>query len=553
MKSTLSVLWLAALAAGSSAQATPVPARPGSRPLVRVGVAGPSLWRQEFLATDVGGLLSAKECQAWLAPWVGGLRKALGPFGESAAWRALRDYQGRLELDLFVTYHPQANPQYRTLVVGRLAGDGETDLAALGVAAAAALRGFGELRRVDAGGEGYEVVSIDGMELTLPRLRGSDLIVVGGDDVGTAMPRAVAAFEAMRQRAAPGRRPPLDVVVDLQELATLAIADSASDRRRVASEVLFGIATLGELRATLSPAGPRVQLELSATFTGSERGIFRGLFPDVQGAPRLVRLLPQAPSAWKASRLRLDLITDSLIEAMAVYMHGGDRAKVDAMVRRELGADPVKDLFAHLGDEVLLLRGAYAPTEAGGMEAMVDGSCAVFEVADAATFDASWARLHRLVEAWWPELTESEHDGVVIESLARGITDDSMHICRAGELVVVAFGEGGLELMRGVLTRQRTKTTNSMPATVQRALRHAPPGFNGAAAADVRAVISDHLGSLLEALDDVVPSGLVTREDAAPALAALAPAWDLLVAHELDGAVGLTGFANGRWTFRLLW
>ncbi len=523
------------------------------KPLVRAHAAGPSRWHQEFLATNLGGLLAAKESGPFTGKWIAMLRGGLGPLGQDKTWAALRDYRGWFDLEVFVQYDKTAAPPERVLAVLRLGPDQDTDLQVLIEPLTELLSGRSvEKGEVRVGERSFPILESGSEAITIPFVRNGALAVALSTDLETDMPRALAALDRMAAVPAVDRRPPFGMTLDLSQVAELSFEGRPKDHdERKIGQLLWGIESIGDLELTVRPAGPQVMIELAASWSDDERGLFKGLFPDVQGKPEIVRLIPDDAKHWKAGRLRLDRLIDTAIDGVSMMFGSKDRAEVDAEIRKEFGFHPVDDVLVHFGDEVLIVGRTVG--QGDGLDDLIRGACFAFELEDSKAFHERWPAMRdKLMSSVCMEWSEEDSGAEVPIASGPSFIGELLTVAANKDYAFLAFGIDGNAVLKDVVLQSGKPAAERKMRDVERVLRHAPTGLNGYAMADVRDIVAGYLGLVTELISEEAPS-LGIELDKKEVGDALSEPIELLEKYRLDKVVTMTGFKDRRWAFRIFW
>jgi hypothetical protein len=302
----------------------------------------------------------------------------------------------------------------------------------------------------------------------------------------------------------------------------------------------LGLESLDRCTIELGAAGPHVSLQIAETFRSDERGAFGAFFPAAAGVPAIAALRPDG-AGWKAGRFDLRAFVTTAI-AVAASATGSDEATTRGAVEEHIG-DLETGLLSHFTDECLL----FGTGHGDGDEPFLTAGFA-FRIQDAEAFVAKWNDARK--ELGMTELEEETVDGGFRVQRLGGWFQATSAI--GPDVFALAYGPDARaridELVAKAKKGEWTKSTGA-PESFQPALRHQPPGLNGVAEADIAVLVLQAsvafslLGELVGGLPDL--DGL--DEEGKMKLQAL------LAEHSLATARSLTGYADRRWCFRLLW
>jgi hypothetical protein len=570
---------LVALAPAAGQEAPRADRLVSARDAIVAQMDGPELLSREFLATNLGTMLRAKESIGFWDALRVSAQDQLRRLGEEAGGRfstivgRLGTYSGRITLACGFAPHPQAwagiPPELSGVLI--LAPDGQTDLAALAADVTAGMRGtrwptsdlkVGDLRLTALlAGEG----SATGV--TFPVLIDDHLVVFFGEGLersvnarlaGDAEPDAVRLDGELRSAA-------IALRVDMAPLVALYGTGPEWDLGSVDPEDMkraLGLTSLVDFRLTVRPRGPHVQVDSVVAFApGVGRGLLGGLFSDSQAPPALAALAPEGARYWHAGKLHVDRLYHSSLEAVSYYLYTEDSyARLRKSLREHLGFDVEDDLLPHVGTDFLLLgslggddsradEGEEEPEtepEVGDASGTV---CFVFPLADSQAFETAWRKL-----------VDNETVRIGFDTERHGDADIEVHsglfgeICWsvAGDLFLVAFGGGSTGWVKAVLDRRQSLRTGSigldtLPAEHRRLMRQAPAGLQGIAGFHVERLLGHRLWSAFDVGEQVAEC---IQEVWDGAIERLRPR---LEEHRLTRAVGFTGWSEDRWTYRVLW
>ncbi len=528
---------------------TPTTAAPANDgPLLRLQIAGPAVWRAQYAPTNVGSLLESEGGRLLraqtIAPLEGAVQQMLGldlaTF--TAARQRLLDFAGSLEAEF---WFERGQPE--PVVTIRLRGDGKTDLAQLvadlSLLASRAVRAeFAVAEGAVPGTPRVLPLGAGGAFLIEPRTEGRDFVAAITDrqHLGDAIARLAAP--PTPPATPPGKRtPPLRL-----HFRTGAAIEQLGDATRERSTMrAFGVDSLDEFTLELGTAGPHVQVELTHSFRGAERGLFGMLFPAVQGLPATTALASHPEQGCKVGYLDLAALYPTILALGSEWDPdpSAAAAKVEALI-----GGPTDGLLAQFtGEYVLFGAGEFDP-DARDPEWGI-----ALRIRDVERVRAQWRKVRG--ELGVTQLgAEDLGDGFERTRLGGFVRFDVT--TGPGLFVLSSDGEAASERVTAIVAAAKngewTKGAAAAPERLKGIARHAPPGWNGFAEGNVALAF----GQLAMALD-----GLQTFAGHLPALEQFAQ-FDaesqqrlqvLLAEHNLAMAQTLTGYADARWCFRVLW
>lgn len=503
------------------------PAEPPLLELARIECDGPAVWRRKFAPTNFGVMLASEAGAALWQPRTASfdamVRRVFGDgldgLGTAAARRRWLDYAGRIELVLWVNAPGKKGTPVRPCSMVRLHGDERSDLDAMAADLRTLLRATADepWRDAKAGDATWPVVELHGKHVASPRRTGDTIEVLLGDVAD--FPAAVKLAKAL-----PPRRPDdscLRIVIHGQ-----AVADhfAAAEPEFAAEWRGFGLHSLRDVEFGVGTAGPHVRLELAAEFAGDERGWFGALFPAAPAVPPLLHLVPQDGTAWKLGHFDWSALWRSLPAR-----------------KHEAGKDPHADFLAHLHTDYLLLG---SPTLAE------PDMCLVWRTRDDAKAAAGFAAVQPLPASWFEKADGEPHDGITITKYTSSFPQ--VHVAISRGVCVLAVGDDSRTRVVEVLERAKAKPSAELPAVWQPLLPHAPKGRNGLGEVDVHGLLKRQVPLLLGVLA-FVPTDLtrlVPYDDIETITSQLA---ELLDRFELRRLRTITGYHDGRWSFRAFW
>jgi hypothetical protein len=572
MRRTVPLVTLLAFASAFlPAQSDPVPtdaAKTGTAktvtapaPVYELTVVGPAGWRTRFAPTNVGSLLESETGHAMWQPVVAQLDALVqGAFGDAAAYAAARqrllDYAGEVHLLMWFNKRGETDPPEPPeggLVFGP---DGKTDLDKLAVELKLAMQLIPDLRleKATIGGAEREVFKGPDVTVGVPA-RDGDRVVLACSS--TDLARAEQRVRALAPPKPP--RPDAPALALRFDIAAL-FAAMPEDRESLAMRVV-AFDALRTVELQLHTAGPRIALDLGATFSGPDRGFLGCLFPVAPGMSSMVGLLPKGQKAWKVGHL--DLQQGYLaIERMTALMdenpkdEKGRREAIDKArkkVTEEMGLDPVADLFPHLATDAMML---------GSIEEAADdkaGFLLALRVRNDDAFRKALDTIARKGKGFLNKMSSTDHDGVAIDRYG-GMISGEMHLAVGRGLCVLATGPDAEERIGKLLDQQKAAMAapadGKPPALTalpgfEMLERFAPAGCNGAASGELVPVLRV-VAKTLEGIGRIAPIGfpdaIADFDDEAAAKLGTT-----LAAHHLDLVQTMTGSTADRWQLRILW
>jgi hypothetical protein len=556
-----------------SAESAPEPVLIRADDLAVLRFDGPARLRMAFLPTNLGSMLAGVHSTDFWQLLRGGLRERLraldAELGPSlAAWvEELGSHGGAIHLALARTPHPEAWAGIAPNLGGVLLiePDGRTDLPALAARVRDALRASRHaVERVNFGGREFEVLKQgERGGVVLPTMVGARLCTFFGENLEAVVgPRLLGEgepFVADRDFA----RAPLALRIDLAALVAQEFAGPGYEVGSVDTALLgrvSGLASLREFRLLLRPAGPQVELESSVAFVeGAGRGLFGGLLPAQQGAPALVGLVPEDTRFWYAGRLDPGVTFAALVDSFAAYMVS-DPAEFEAraaglreQVREVTKVDLEAEVFGRLNGDALIfgsVGGRLAeeggePADPARLGADAGTLLCAFGARDEAALETALLGFFASdISAGGYEEREVAGATLRVDDISAWAVADGIFLFAGGdeaEAWAVAF------LERLARLRGDPEARSKLPRAVERRLPQAPPGFQGCGALDAGTLLGLPVLEILDledALGDLIGPGL------GGALQGLRP---LFAEHGLERAYALSGWADDRWRYRVLW
>jgi hypothetical protein len=387
-----------------------------------------------------------------------------------------------------------------------------------------------------------------------------------GDRVTLACSSTDLARAEQRVRALAPLKPPrpdAPAVALRFDVAALFAAMPEGGEITAMREVAFDALRTVELQ--LHTAGPRIALDLGATFAGPDRGFLGCLFPVAPGLSSMLSLVPKGQKAWKIGHLDLQqgylaieravALMENLPEEKPKDTKGRQEAidKTRKKVADELGLDPVVDLFAHLATDAMMLGNI---EQAGDENA---GFLLALRLRNDDAFRKALDTIAKKGKGFLNKMSSTDHDGVAIDRYG-GLISGEMHLAVGRGLCVLATGPDAEERIGKLLDQQKAATVapadGKPPALAllpgfEKLDRFAPAGCNGAACGELVPVLRV-VAKTLEGIGRIAPIGFPDAiadfdDDAAAKLGTM------LAAHHLDLVQTMTGSTADRWLLRILW
>jgi hypothetical protein len=533
---------------------------PAAAPVYELTVVGPAGWRLRFAPTNVGSLLESETGHAMWQPVVAQLDAFVqNAFGDTAAYAAARqrllDYAGEVHLLMWMDKNSEGRPDQPDggLVFGP---DGKTDLDKLAAELKTAMQLIPDLRLEKAKVGGAERVVFKGPDVTVGvPARDGDRVTLACS--GTDLARAEQRVRAL----APLKPPRPDAPALALRFDVAALFAALNEDRESTAMRLAAFDALRTVELQLHTAGPRIALDLGATFQGPDRGFLGCLFPVAPGLSSMLSLVPKGKKAWKVGHL--DLQQGYLaIERFAALMDGNPKDakeqkeaidKTHKKVVEEMGLDPVADLFAHLGTDAMML---------GSIEEAADdkaGFLLALRVRNDDAFRKALDTVAKKGKGFLNKMSSTDHDGVAIDRYG-GMISGEMQLAVGRGLCVLATGPDAEERIGKLLDQQ--KAVSASPADgkppalaalpgFEKLDRFAPAGCNGAACGELVPVLRV-VAKTLEGIGRIAPIGfpdaIADFDDEAAAKLTTT-----LAAHHLDLVQTMTGSTADRWLLRILW
>ncbi len=536
-------------AAKESTPAPTAPAPAAVRPLLRLDAAGPAAFREAFLPTNLGDLLASEDGTALWRPLLTPIEHMWRQFDGSEGFDATRDrvldYAGRIRV-LWMVEPGTEDEDDHAYGVFALEADGATDLSALA----------GDLSRVveriipeqpverTVGDHTLAMIGSGREFVTMPLVVEGSVLAFFGESgsLEQTVPKCLQALAADTDRPTA----PISFQVDLAQLKELAEVRSEPELVKA-----FGLESLRSLQAVVRANGPHVELGLEVAFGDGERGILGALFPDVDTLPQLLRRVPREATPWLTMPLRLDVLFDVVMDTAEEF--GEENVRQD--VRNELGLDLGTELFAHLSGEVMVLGDLWRARDPELFRDGEDpdlGACVAFSLRDAAAFGRGFDKLLAHLKGVVHKHETRTVEGVEITRLGSSVVG-GMHMAVGQDLFAMAFGDEGVTQLEALVTGSAQSPDSRLPEAVIRVQHHAPRGWNGLGLANLRALFGGQVTLVMEMLEDALPRQMGFEFSTDETQERLDKVLPLLVRHELDHLVTMTGWDEGTWRLRTLW
>lgn len=573
-------------------QATSQPATKsvlGRGPLFALQLAGPKTIRQTVLPTNLGTLLSSPECKPVRDVWqlvLEGILAEARTENAGEVWAALQSrllgYGGRLDVEFHVTRREEVRDnRVRYDVAGHMLlwPDGATDMGKLAQEARAFLVALaGRAPNSMDVGDGRECEFLgrandDGLSLPLKHgEKGDALVLFFGSRIDKAIPRglkrvAAAETHARRDRAWRNRPQLGRLDVDMAQVAELM--DDEFRRQEEWRELMrkfFGTRSWERAGASIRTAGPQILIEATMDFDpGVDRGFFGAVLPDITTVPKLAFLAPhgteEKPAAFVAAHVRMDKLLNLFLETFGNIFRRKPRSleEIKAEVQKEMGFDMEKELLAHLATGVLVLTAIDEEADEDGARRRRpdgDGLCFMARITNEEAFAATYKKLKALPQVRG-DMAQDVEGGEVVP--IRGGTV----LGRTKKLFFVGVGDRAVEAVKALLREHKAGDQQGLPKIVQRAVRNAPPGWNGVGVLPTRWLQDPMCGEVLwevwREIDDIFPREVrqgMTRE---MLMAGARKATPILKKYRLDRLVLFRGWEprtkedSSRAWLRLLW
>ena len=524
-------------------------ARPAGPPIVRIEIAGPAMWRTILTPTNLGSLMASEQgAQLWqpvLYPVEQMLTSALGTDAFDKARGRILDYSGTTKLAIW--NDPDTEEVQVELV---MSGDGQTDMAAMGRELATLLASAtGEAwQTVKRGEVTMRVLDLGPvLMLTEPRERDGALTAVIASEtelVGMlqrsrngAAPKAVDASPPTRASA-----PLLAIHCDVATAIAAVEHDGLFGQWEDALLTLSGLPSVEELVFELGAAGPHLRMDLRQSFLSDDRGAMAAFFPDRQGLPKLANLPATDSAGWKTGHFDMQALYDAALTAVRVL----DNADFDDEVNDLFGGDAKTGIQAFMSGEYVMFGGSLNPNSP------FHGSPSnglAFALSDEDKFRKAWQTTADTLG--WRENHSEDVEGMLLQSLQM----NNQTWCAIGHgLFLFSSGEEAESQIRGlamtVAEHPDWKTQAVTPSPeFQRLLRHAPPGLNGYAQAQIGEMYAQ-VGLAFSLINNLVDMPSFQWE---PDKNKREGILKILTKHDLLRAYSMTGYENRRWHHRILW
>lgn len=543
----------AALALGTQAVAQQDAKQPGpatTKPHVVIETVGPDGWRMRLGVTNVAAMLDSEEgrkvWQPRLEPLLGFWQMMVGDEAAfDATSKRIFSYGGTIRIAVFIHAEGAAH------VAVMLEPDGRSDLTVL----AADIKTL-----IERGVPGeWQVVTIDGKEFTLrggnlgtisaPVLENGRLYLVAGNQETIATGIGLATHLLARPITITTPKPTSPALRISFDIPALLALDNDPDTIKIYEA--FGVSQMEHLSMTVRAAGPRVELNAAATFQGEPRGVMKAFAPTSQGVSGLSQLLPKKATAWKVGRFDGRALFNGVVDAVAASGWNSTREEVLAEANQECGTDVDGELLANLSDEMLVIGSPFQNFDRIDEATWLVG----FRVKDEAKFLASFRAMMKKMKWLFSGSETVDVDGVELRRYGNMFSYD-LWMAVGNGVFVISAGRDAEEEATAVLQKAKGHTfavATELAASHIELKRYLPPGLNGLAQADLASVLAIPSEWWLESLNNVLPFINGPRIDLDEAEAQQQRFHRLLTANNLRLVRSATGFADGRWHWRLFW
>lgn len=522
-----------------------------ARPHFVIETVGPDGWRTRLGPTNVATMLSS---EAGRTIWQPSLEPLLGMWqmmiGDEQAFAAsskrIFEYGGVIRIAARINQSATAH------LALMFEPDGRTDLAVLANDLKEMLgKGIpGEWQNVPNGAKQIRLRTMGDNAMTEPMLESGRMYLVAGELATIAEGMQLAAHLMTRPSnitaAKPGS-PVLHFTMDVPEI--LAMTDADDEEAKVAKAL--GFAQLQEVTYALKAAGPRVELDITATMRGAARGMVAAFAPKSTGVSQLLQLLPGKASAWKVGRFDCGALYDGIVDAIVASEYAKDTDAVHKDINEECGTDVRKQLLGNMTDELLVVGSPFQN----------------FDSAD----EATWMIAFRLKqeEPFRKALQVMMPNAKPMLSTAETVDVDGVELRRYGNMFnydiwmaagngifVIAAGRDAEEEATALLRKAKTMTpaaTAAISAGFQDLTRYLPPGLHGLAQSDIGSMLAIPSDWWLEMFNEMAPLIQGPQLDPEEAEAQQEQFHELLKTHNLLLLRSATGRADGSWHWRLFW
>ena len=546
--SALIAFAVALLCPQATAQATAAQQRPTTKPHVVIETVGLDGWRTRLGVTNVAAMLDSEEgrkvWQPRLEPLLGMWQMMGGDEGAfAAASKRIFSYGGTIRIAVVINAAAAAH------VAVMLEPDGRTDLKAVGADIKVLIERAvpGEWKKETIGGKEYSLRgNIDAV--TAPVVEDGRLYLVAGatDTIVTGLGLVTHLLARPVTITTPKpTSPALRISLDMQPL--LALDDHPDTIKMIEG---LGLSQLRELSFAVRAAGPRVELDVSSSIDGAPRGAVKAFASDSQGVSGLSQLLPKKATAWKVGRFDCRALFNGCINAIAAGL-GDTREEILAMANEECGTDVDGQLLANLSDEMLVVGSPFQNFDRFDEATWLVG----FRVKDETKFRDSFQAMTKSMK-WLLSGSETvDADGVELRRYGNMFSYDVWMAVGNG-VFVIAAGRDAEEEATALLQKAKGQTftvLTELAASHQDLLRYLPPGLNGLTQANLGSVLAIPIEWWIDALNDLLPFMDVPQVNPHEAEEQQQRFHKLLEANSLRLVRSATGFADGRWHWRLFW
>ena len=546
--SALIAFAVALLCPQATAQATAAQQRPTTKPHVVIETVGLDGWRTRLGVTNVAAMLDSEEgrnvWQPRLEPLLGMWQMMGGDEGAfAAASKRIFSYGGTIRIAVVINAAAAAH------VAVMLEPDGRTDLKAVGADIKVLIERAvpGEWKKETIGGKEYSLRgNIDAV--TAPVVEDGRLYLVAGatDTIVTGLGLVTHLLARPVTITTPKpTSPALRISLDMQPL--LALDDHPDTIKMIEG---LGLSQLRELSFAVRAAGPRVELDISSSIDGAPRGAVKAFASDSQGVSGLSQLLPKKATAWKVGRFDCRALFNGCINAIAAGL-GDTREEILAMANEECGTDVDGQLLANLSDEMLVVGSPFQNFDRFDEATWLVG----FRVKDETKFRDSFQAMTKSMK-WLLSGSETvDADGVELRRYGNMFSYDVWMAVGNG-VFVIAAGRDAEEEATALLQKAKGQTftvLTELAASHQDLLRYLPPGLNGLTQANLGSVLAIPIEWWIDALNDLLPFMDVPQVNPHEAEEQQQRFHKLLEANSLRLVRSATGFADGRWHWRLFW
>ena len=521
---------------------------PATKPHVVIETVGLDGWRTRLGVTNVAAMLDSEEgrkvWQPRLEPLLGMWQMMGGDEGAfAAASKRIFSYGGTIRIAVVINAAAAAH------VAVMLEPDGRTDLKVIAADIKVLIERAvpGEWAKKTIGGKEYSLRgNIDAV--TAPVIEDGRLYLVAGatDTIVTGLGLVTHLLARPVTTTTPKpTSPALRISLDMQPL--LALDDHPDTIKMIEG---LGLSQLRELSFAVRAAGPRVELDVSSSIDGAPRGAVKAFASDSQGVSGLSQLLPKKATAWKVGRFDCRALFNGCINAIAAGL-GDTREEILAMANEECGTDVDGQLLANLSDEMLVVGSPFQNFDRFDEATWLVG----FRVKDETKFRDSFQAMTKSMK-WLLSGSETvDADGVELRRYGNMFSYDVWMAVGNG-VFVIAAGRDAEEEATALLQKAKGQTftvLTELAASHQDLLRYLPPGLNGLTQANLGSVLAIPIEWWIDALNDLLPFMDVPQVNPHEAEEQQQRFHKLLEANSLRLVRSATGFADGRWHWRLFW